>query len=479
MGLLFYPRGGSAGVVRYLSAALEDAGCEVSLMCGSLGEPGARTHAATYFDGIPVTAADYSPAVRAFEAGRDPIAEPVPMHPSYEDRPGVPDRVFPSVSPALGDHLTAFWERFAGQAWDGDPGALHLHHLTPIHDAVRRRWPDRPIVTHLHGTELAMLDQIGQRNTVDDAPGDTETPAGAEAPGDAWQFGPHWAARMRAAAQGSAALIAISEHVRDDAVRLLGVDPARIEVIHNGVDTDRFDRRPLGPRARLERWRRWLVSEPRGWDESGVPGSIRHTEADLREFTAPGGEAAPVLLFVGRFLGMKRVPLLIRAYARARPRFRTPAPLVIWGGFPGEWEGEHPHAVAVRERAEGVRFVGWRGHDDLPEGLACSDVMVAPSTNEPFGQVYLEAMACGLPVLATRSGGPLSFINTRPERPSGWLVEPDDEAALADALVEAVNDQGARRERGANAYEQIRTEYSWRSLAGRFTALYESVGGYP
>ena len=53
-----------------------------------------------------------------------------------------------------------------------------------------------------------------------------------------------------------------------------------------------------------------------------------------------------MLLFVGRFLDFKRVPLLVRAYAAARERFERRAPLVIWGGFPGEWEGEHPHTVA-------------------------------------------------------------------------------------------------------------------------------------
>ena len=58
-----------------------------------------------------------------------------------------------------------------------------------------------------------------------------------------------------------------------------------------------------------------------------------------------------MLLFVGRFTEVKRIPLLIRAYARARERFERRAPLVIWGGFPGEWEGEHPHTVASSARA--------------------------------------------------------------------------------------------------------------------------------
>jgi glycosyltransferase involved in cell wall biosynthesis len=87
--------------------------------------------------------------------------------------------------------------------------------------------------------------------------------------------------------------------------------------------------------------------------------------------------------------------------------------------------------------------------------------------------VYLEAMACGLPVIGTRSGGPPSFINTTPGEPDGWLVTPDDERALADAMVTAINDPKQRIERGRNAYRHARDRYSWRDVARRVTDLYE------
>jgi D-inositol-3-phosphate glycosyltransferase len=120
-----------------------------------------------------------------------------------------------------------------------------------------------------------------------------------------------------------------------------------------------------------------------------------------------------------------------------------------------------------------VFFVGWRGHADLALGLQCCDVMVAPSQDEPFGQVYLEVMACGVPVIATRGGGPLSFVNTEPGAPNGWMVDVDDADALAAAMVEAVNGPNTRRVRSDNAYEQIRSEHSWGAVAGRFTEVYE------
>ncbi len=101
MATMFYPRGGSAQVARYLSRALAGEGWDVSLVSGSLGGPGDRTHAETFYSDVDVAGVDYNAAIRAYEQGRDPIAEPIPMHPSFEDQPRVPDRVFASVSPAL------------------------------------------------------------------------------------------------------------------------------------------------------------------------------------------------------------------------------------------------------------------------------------------------------------------------------------------------------------------------------------------
>lgn len=447
MGLLFYPRGGSAQVIKYLAAALEGEGWSTELVCGSLGAPGERSHAQTFFEGIDVRAADYTPAVEAYRRSEDPIASDFPMHPSFEDREGVPDRVFSEVSPELGDHLVEAWARFVA---DMEPEVIHLHHLSPLQEAFRRTAPGVPLVTHLHGTEMKMIDRIDRGE-------------------DAGPHGPHWAERLRASAQESDGFIVISPHDRDEAKRLLDADA---EWIPNGVDTNLFDREQLDHDARLERWREWLVEDPRGWDESGEPGSVRYSEQDIEALADPG---APVLLFVGRFLDFKRVPMLVRAYAAARERFDRRAPLVIWGGFPGEWEGEHPHTVASWLRVPDVFFAGWRGHADLARGLPCCDVMVAPSQNEPFGQVFLEAMACGVPVIATRSGGPLSFVNTEQGAPNGWMVDVDDQAQLADAMVEAVNDSAARRERSDNAYEQIRANFSWRGLASRFTAVYEQA----
>jgi glycosyltransferase involved in cell wall biosynthesis len=94
--------------------------------------------------------------------------------------------------------------------------------------------------------------------------------------------------------------------------------------------------------------------------------------------------------------------------------------------------------------------------------------------------VFLEAMACGLPVVAAASGGPLSFVNVVAGRPNGWLVPADDEAALVEALAEAtVGAQAAaeRTVRASNGLEQIRAGYSWPAAARHIVELYEEVAG--
>ena len=498
MGLLFYPRGGSAQVVRYLARALPAVCWDVSVACGSVGSPGEGSHAATFFAGLPVSVADFTPALVAFRQGEDAMAAPMPFQPSYEERPGAPDRLFAALSPELAEHQARAWADVLVSAGFDSASLFHLHHLTPLHDAVARRWPDRSLVTHLHGTELKMLDGIARLSALAATLGSdlagmaAREEAGRLPAGDRlaseerellahtrwtlWRFGDHWAARLRAAAGRSDGLICISAHDRDEALRLLGVPPDAVEVIPNGVDTEWFDRRELSFEERLVLLRRWLVDDPQGWDDSGGPGTVRYPPAALEAFVdRRGGGPLPVLLFVGRFLAFKRVPLLLRAYARARPRFSAPAPLLVWGGSPGEWEGEHPHTVAEREGSEGVFFSGWRGHDELPLGLACADLLIGPSVDETFGQVFLEAMSCGVPVIATRSGGPPSFVNTVAGRPNGWLVPPDDVDALADALVEAVNNEAGRRERAENAYQQIRACYAWPTLARRFAAVYDEL----
>jgi glycosyltransferase involved in cell wall biosynthesis len=446
MGLLFFPRGGSAQVARYLARSLPDAGWDVTVACGSLGASGEESHAETFYSGLDVRPLDYTDAADA----DDPLAAEPPFQPSYEDRTGAPDRVFAAVDDDAFERLVATWGRQLEQARAGDADLLHLHHLTPLNAAAERAFPQTPRVGHLHGTELLMLREI-----------EAEPPQG-------WDHAGAWAARMREWARSCERLFVLSP----DAVRrvpdLLGVEAERVVWAPNGFDPQGFDRRPVQGDQRLAHWRRWLVEEPRGWDESGEPGSVAYRDADLEPFRDGG----PVLLYVGRYTEVKRIPLLIRAHARARERFGRRVPLVLLGGFPGEWEGEHPLAV-VRETGDADVFLaGWRGHDDLPDGLNAADLLVLPSVREQFGQVLVEGMACGVPPIAIDAHGPAEIVT---DGETGWLVLPDDEDAMVKALVTATSDDDERVRRGEAAYADARARYSWPALARGVANVYDDV----
>ena len=495
MGLLFFPRGGSAQVTRYLAAALGDAGWSVSLVAGSLGAPGEETHAPTFFAGIDLRHRDYSAAVAAFETGASAVEAPVPMHPSYEDREGAPDPVLAGVDPALADHLASVWEEpFAvvGAEW---ADLFHLHHLTSQQDAVARRWPHVPLVAHLHGTEIKLIEAIEERAAVaaaldltlaamPDAVSHADIDTGAldaqqlDVLGSTrwpqWRHGEFWLARLRRRAAAADHLVVVSPSDRATAISVLGVAPERVTDVPNGVDTDLFRPRSLDPGARRASFRRWLVEHPQGWDESGVPGSVVYREADLDRLLGPDGDTT-VVMYVGRFTDAKRVPLLLHAFASARARARRPLSLVVWGGHPGEWEGEHPVTVARRVGLDGVFFAGWRGHDDLPQALAACDVVVMPSVNDSYPQTPLEAMAVGKPVIATLSGGFPHMINLDPARPTGWLVPPDDVDALANALIEAVDDPGELARRGFAARQHARAKLSWAGRVSGFEHAYAAA----
>ncbi len=145
---------------------------------------------------------------------------------------------------------------------------------------------------------------------------------------------------------------------------------------------------------------------------------------------------------------------------------------MLVGGFPGEWEGEHPLETIRRTGAEDVFLAGWHDHEELPDFLAASDVVVLPSVREQFGQVLVEGGACGLPAIAVDAYGPAEIVR---DGETGWLVPPDDRDGLAQALVDTVNDPAERRRRGELAADDARARYAWPSLAERVAEVYDAA----
>jgi glycosyltransferase involved in cell wall biosynthesis len=420
MGLMFFPRGGSAHVARNLAHALPGAGWEASIVSGSLQRPGRPGDAREFYAGLDVHPLDFTAALDA----PDPLLADPPFHPSYEDRRDAPDRVFASLGDDVAEHLAGAWCDALAAAGAREADVLHLNHLTPLNEAAARVAPDVPVVGHLHGTELLMLEKI------------LEEP-------ERWAHAAAWVERMRGWAARCERLLVLSKSQDKRAERLLGVPHEQCVEVPNGFDPELFH--PF----EVDRGAHWAERVP-----------------------ALAGYDGPVLLYVGRFTAVKRVPLLIEAYSAAQERFRERAPLVLVGGFPDEFEGEHPDAAIARTGAEDVHLAGWHEHAALARFLNAADLVVLPSVAEQFGQVLVEGMACGRPVVAVDSHGPAEIVD---DGETGWLVPGDDREMLRDALVAAVNDPEERRRRGTRAREVALERYAWPSLAERVAAVYEAV----
>ncbi len=421
-GVMFFPRGGSAHVVRALGGELEALGHDVTLVTGSL--PGGHGDARAFYADLDVRPVEFGSAA--------------PMHPSYEDRPGAVDPCFALVGPSAYEAHVRAWACALQAASAADADVLHLHHLTPLHEAALRVAPRVPVVGHLHGTELLMLERIA---------------AGAPAH---WHHAEDWAARMRGWAQGCSRLLLLAEGQVERAVGLLGIDPDRCAVIPNGFDPQTFSPAPVN---RAAFWHEHLVAAPRGWRPGGAQGSVAYTSEELAPLVR-----GPVLIACGRFTAVKRIGLLIEAWAAAQERTRRRGALVLLGGHPGEWEGEHPCDVIARTGARDVFLAGWHDHDGLGDFLRASDALVLASVREQFGLVLVEAMACGLPCIAVDAFGPAEILE---DGRTGWLVPPDDRTALADALVAAADGAGDRARRGAAARKVALERYGWPAIAER------------
>ncbi len=208
-----------------------------------------------------------------------------------------------------------------------------------------------------------------------------------------------------------------------------------------------------------------------GIDAGAVP--VLHTGIDTDLFR-PGGAKAerPTVVFVGKIARNKGADVLVEAavrIARDVPDLR----LEMLGRGDPEFVG------SLRERAAGcpdlLNLPGFVHRQDLPVRLSRAHVFAAPSVYEGGpGFVYLEAMACGIPVIACSGSGASEVI--RPGE-NGVLVPPGDADALADALRGLLTNPSRREAMGAQARRYAETEADSRTCIRRLEAFYAGVAG--
>jgi glycosyltransferase involved in cell wall biosynthesis len=215
----------------------------------------------------------------------------------------------------------------------------------------------------------------------------------------------------------------------------IGVPRSRMALVPSGVNVERFT--PDGPRV------------PRG--------------------------GAPRILTVARLVERKGVEDLIRALGAV-----PGAELVVVGGPPAAELDADPYARRLRRLAEtcGVagrlRLAGAVAAHEMPAWYRSADVVAATPWYEPFGLTVLEAMACGVPVVATAVGG---LSDTVVDGVTGDLVEPRDPGALGVTLRRLLADELRRMTYAAAAVDRAAHSYAWPRIAARLAVVYAGVAG--
>lgn len=173
-------------------------------------------------------------------------------------------------------------------------------------------------------------------------------------------------------------------------------------------------------------------------------------------------------IFLGRLVDWKAVDLLLEALARVSTE---PAPtLEILGD--GPMRGSLEAQAARLGLSDRVTFAGWQTQAECARRLREADALVLPSLYECGGAVVLEAMASGLPVLATAWGGPLDYL----DETSGILVPPDSRealvAGLADGLSRLASDPQLRARLGRAGRRRVEREFDWENKIDVMLAIY-------
>jgi len=257
----------------------------------------------------------------------------------------------------------------------------------------------------------------------------------------------------RTAFEAADAVIAVSHGMRADILRCYpAIDPARVRVVHNGID--------------LERWK--PVDEPEVVRGFGVDPS------------------RPSVIFVGRITRQKGLPYLLAAARRLAPEVQ----LILCAGAPDTPEilaEVQAGVAALQAERTGVIWIDrLLSQPELAALLSASTTFVCPSVYEPLGIVNLEAMACGLPVVGTATGGipevvadgvtgrlvPIQQVDDG----TGIPVDPEQFVAdLAAALSEVVADPATARLMGIAGRRRAEAEFSWASIAERTSAIYAEL----
>ncbi|HZP17583.1 MAG TPA: glycosyltransferase, partial [Terriglobales bacterium] len=198
-----------------------------------------------------------------------------------------------------------------------------------------------------------------------------------------------------------------------------------------------------------------------------VPCRVVYNGVDASEFAPTEETASPVtVLSVGNLIPVKGHDLLLRAFARVTSQFDDCRLVIIGEGPERRKLDQLAHRLRISER---VRFLGRQSRGEVAAAMANCAAFVLPSSYEGLGCVYLEAMACGKPVIGCHGQGIAEIIR---DGKNGLLVTPGDELELADALRTLLRDPHLRRTLGTAARQTVLDGYTLEHQARELVDLY-------
>lgn len=295
---------------------------------------------------------------------------------------------------------------------------VHMHYAIPhavsayLAREMLRHERRLPVVTTLHGTDITLVGKD-----------------------------PSFLPITRFGIEQSDAVTAISRYLRDTTYETF-CNKCNIEVIYNFIDAEYY----------------------------------RRSENDsLRQALAPNGEK--LILHISTFRPIKRITDCVEVIAAIKsleigPGSRFPVKLIMCGDGPERADAE---ALAARLGVERfVEFVGKQPQSQIRDYLSAADLFLLPSESESFGLSALEAMACEVPVVATRVGGLPEVIE---EGGCGYLFDVGDVAGMAEATVRVLGGEEERRRLGRRGREIAIERFATEKIIPQYEELYRKVIG--
>jgi len=243
------------------------------------------------------------------------------------------------------------------------------------------------------------------------------------------------AEKFRFAQEQADAIIAVSENTKRDIVRLLGIAPERVYVVHEGVEPGL---RPFP------------------------------SEAIVPTLLAYGLEPQSYILHVGTIEPRKNLVRLVEAYHQVHQAIPQPPKLVLVGRK-GWFYNEVYAKVTALNLAKDVLFLDTVTDEELPTFYNGALLLVYPTLYEGFGLPALEAMACGTAVVAANTSSLPEVIGD-----AGLLINPTDTLALADAIVHLLEDPIRRAKLSQKGLIQVK-QFTWERVAQETVTVYEKV----